>query len=168
MLNDKIKHHFLLIDDQTLAEFEEEYGMDASFLKKKKAKMKELATDNYIGSTGSNDSEVKMQSLDGSSRRPFTGENRSDSAAQSAKGLPDGWTKLVVPRKTNGSKRKSDNYWIPPTKRYKFNSRPQLNQFRACLEQVDGVEAAAYGLYLRGKKRKPNDAPVTDKSSTQK
>lgn len=89
----------------------------------------------------------------------------SDSAAQSAKGLPDGWTKGVVPRKTDDSKKKSDNFWFSPLK-YKFNSKPQVHRFCACLEQVDGDEAAAYALYLKGKKRKPNDVPVTVKSST--
>ncbi len=89
----------------------------------------------------------------------------SDSAAQSAKGLPDGWTKGVVPRKTDDSKKKSDNFWFSPLK-YKFNSKPQVHRFCACLEQVDGDEAAAYALYLKGKKRKPDDVPVTVKSST--
>ena len=128
--------------------------------------MKEPATDNYIGSTGSNDSEVKMQSLDSSSGHPFTGGNASsDSAAQSAKGLPDGWTTRVVPRKTEDSKKQSDKYWFSP-KLYKFNSKPQLHRFCELMEQVAGDEAAAYALYLKDKKRKPNDASVTVKSST--
>jgi len=129
--------------------------------------MKELATENYISSTSSNDSEVKMQRLDSSSGRPFTGgDASSDSAAQSAKGLPDGWKKDVVPRKTDDSRTKSDNYWFSPLKLHKFNSKPQVHRFCAFLEQVGGDEAAAYALYLKDKKRKPSDAPVTVKSST--
>jgi hypothetical protein len=135
---------------------------DDSFLKAKKKteKTKNLATNNDIGSAGSNGSEVKVQYLDGRSGHHATEENASsDVVAQPAKGLPDGWTTRTVPRKNDESK--SDPYWFSPQNSYKFNSIPQVNRFCAYLEQAGGDEAAAFVLYSKDKKKKkPDDLPA--------
>lgn len=168
-LDDNEKTRFRVIADEAKAKFLEEYGEDA-FLKtnkktKKTKKTKNLATNNDIGSADSNGSEVKMQNLDGSRGHPATGENASsDVVAQPAKGLPDGWTTRTVPRKNDDSK--SDPYWFSPKNFYKFNSIPQVNRFCAYLEQVGGDEAAAFVLYSKDKKKKPDDLPAAGKGES--
>jgi hypothetical protein len=165
-LDDNEKKRFKDIADEAKAKFLEEYGEDA-FLKtnkksKKTKKTKNLATNNDIGSADSNGSEVKMQNLDGSRGHPATGENASsDVVVQPAKGLPDGWTTRTVTRKNDDSK--SDPYWFSPKNFYKFNSIPQVNRFCAYLEQVGGDEAAAFVLYSKDKKKKPDDLPAAGK-----
>jgi hypothetical protein len=94
---------------------------------------------------------------------PPTGEvnGSSNSPAQPANDLPDGWTTRVVPRKSDNpnSRRKSDTYWFSPQNSYKFNSKPRVHLFCAFLEQVGGDEAAAFGLYSIAKSRKTGNAP---------
>lgn len=132
--------------------------------RKDKKKGKKLATNSDIAGADSNGngSEIKKRSLDGSSGDPpHMGEiSSSDVVVQPAKGLPNGWTTRVVHRKNDESK--SDTYWFSPQNSYRFNSKRQMMRYCACLEQAGGDESAAFDLYSKDKKRKPDDAPAAN------
>ena len=60
--------------------------------------------------------------------------------------FPDGWNMKKIPRK-NKSKKQYDTFYFSPVQNYKFKSRPEVTRYLQCLNEVNGDETAALGLF---------------------
>ncbi|KAL3776119.1 hypothetical protein ACHAW5_003261 [Stephanodiscus triporus] len=89
-------------------------------------------------------------------------DDADDTKKKGSEGLPDGWTRRRVPRKSGD---KSDPYWFSPEQAYKFNSISHVRQFLACLEEACGDEVVAYDSFCKMRSSKStgvNDVAVHD------
>ena len=63
-----------------------------------------------------------------------------------AEEFPVGWTMKKIPRK-NKNTASHDTYYFSPVQNYKFKSRPEVTRYLQCLDEVNGDETAALGLF---------------------
>ena len=162
-LDDTTKNQYKAQAEKAKAEFIEEYGEDAmKFGPRSKGKVDEL------------EQEEERDSVErgggGGGGGDSTGEKRGISTSDKipAKGLPNGWTTRVVPRK---DKSQSDTYWYSPVMLYKFRSMSAVKTFLKLLEETKGDEVRANKLLQSsGKKLKSADATadVSDRKKVKK
>ena len=169
-LDDSSKNQYKAQAEKAKAEFIEEYGEDAmKFGPRSKGKVDELEQEEERhsvergggdggsggGGDGGGDSAWEKRGISTSDKIP-------------AKGLPNGWTTRVVPRK---DKSQSDTYWYSPVMLYKFRSMSAVKTFLKLLEETKGDEVRANKLLQSsGKKLKSADATadVSDRKKVKK
>ena len=158
-LDDTTKNQYKALAEKAKAEFIEEYGEGAmKFGPRSKGKVDELKQ------------EEERHSVERGGGGDSTGEKRGISTSDKipAKGLPNGWTTRVVPRK---DKSQSDTYWYSPVMLYKFRSMSAVKTFLKLLEETKGDEVRANKLLQSsGKKLKSADATadVSDRKKVKK
>jgi hypothetical protein len=75
--------------------------------------------------------------------------------------LPHGWTLRRIPRASSNHKT-SDIYYYSPQESYKFRSRPEVSRFLDYLQQANGNEVAAIGLFREQVSLKPQNMDIDD------
>ena len=155
-LDDTTKNQYKALAEKAKAEFIEEYGEGAmKFGPRSKGKVDELKQEEERHSV-----ERGGGGGGGGGGGDSTGEKRGISTSDKipAKGLPNGWTTRVVPRK---DKSQSDTYWYSPVMLYKFRSIPAVKTFLNFLEESNGDEVRAHILFQSlSKKLKSTDAAI--------